>query len=487
LHSFEYEDAREAFLKAQELDSTFAMAYWGEAMSYHHSLWQKQEKEKAHEALSKLAADTETRTSLVKTDLEKDFFAAIEILFGDGTKYERDVAYREFMKGLTEKYPDNHEVLAFYAISCIGSSRNGRNEALYDQTARIAQGIIAENPGHPGALHYLIHSYDDPGHAHLAKTAADSYSKVAPDAAHALHMPSHIYVALGRWDDVVTSNIASWNASIRRLERKNLTDKGGSYHAYHWMQYGLLQRGEVEMAAELMDKMAAYAQEDTKKNARRYFIGMKGAQIVETNDWTGKYTDLDIQVDDLPITRRAGAAYLKGMKFYHQKNADSLQAVITAMTADRLEAKKQVGEAGFAMCSAAGFASKPPNELDINMVNVMEMELEAVLADLKGNAEKVKEWYEKGIKLDEELNYSFGPPVILKPVQEAYAEWLLAEKDYENALLVFEKSLKRHPRRLLSLQGQKATAAALKNAGVIAEMDKELEISLAKKERGEVL
>ena len=487
MHSFEYDDAREAFLEAQQIDSTFAMAYWGEAMTYHHSLWQKQEKEKAIAALEKLGADSETRATLVKTEIEKDFFQAVEILFGEGTKYERDVAYKNFMEGLTKKYPDNHEVAAFYAISLLGSSRNGRDEELYDQSARIVQGIIRENPGHPGALHYLIHSYDDPVHAHLAKSAADNYSKVAPDAAHALHMPSHIYVALGKWNEVVTSNIASWNASINRLERKGIEDKNGSYHAYNWLQYGLLQRGEVELATDLLTKMQAYTAEKPEKEARGYLIAMKGAHLVETNTWTGDLANIEIQNDDLPITRRAGYAFMEGMKFYHQNAIDSLQKIIAIMQKDRLQSKALVGEKGFAMCSAGGFANKPPNQLDIDMVEVMEMELEAYLATSNGDFVAAKDWFEKAITLDEGLNYSFGPPTILKPVQEAYGEWLLAQNQPAAALMIFEKSLKRHPRRLLSLQGKKQAAELLKKEAIVAEVEKELEISLAKKERGLVL
>jgi len=267
LHSFEYEDARTAFLEAQKLDSTFAMAYWGEAMTYNHSLWQRQEKEKAIAALNKLAPTADERAKLAPTSIQKDFLKSLDILFGEGTKYERDLAYNQFLESLTQKYPDNNEIASFYAISLLGASRNGRDGDLYDKSARIVQGIIKENPNHPGALHYLIHSYDDPVHAHLAKAAADSYAKVAPDAAHALHMPSHIYVALGRWDDVVTSNIASWNASVKRMERKALKDDARSYHAFNWLQYGFLQRGEFDKA----DKMV-FISDERRTNGRNKYL-----------------------------------------------------------------------------------------------------------------------------------------------------------------------------------------------------------------------
>ena len=487
LHSFEYKDARTAFLEAQKLDSTFAMAYWGEAMTYNHSLWQRQEREKAIAALNKLAPTAEKRANLAPTAIQKDFLKSLDILFGEGTKYERDLAYNQFLEGLTQKYPDNNEIASFYAISLLGASRNGRDGELYDKSARIVQGIIKENPNHPGALHYLIHSYDDPVHAHLAKVAADSYAKVAPDAAHALHMPSHIYVALGRWDDVVTSNIASWNASVKRMERKALKDDARSYHAFNWLQYGFLQRGEFDKADKILRDMVKYKDAVPNKQARGYLLAMKGAQMVETNTWDGEWAALEVDVSDLNLSKKTGHAFIEGMIAYHQKDVEKVAEVVKEMSDRRKKAQNMVGDAGFAMCSAGGYASKPPNQLEIDMAHVMEMEMEAYLTDLKGDKKSAKSWFEKGTALDEKLSYSFGPPSILKPVHEAYAEWLLDNNELEAALTVFDKALERQPRRLLSLEGKKKAAEFLENTSVLAEIKKELAVSLADKTRGKIL
>ena len=487
LYSFEYEDAREAFLKAQEEDADFAMAYWGEAMTYHHSLWQRQEKEKSVGALQKLADTKEERLSKVETTLEKDLFKGAEILFGEGTKYERDVAYRDYMEGLQAQYPNNHEVAALYAISLLGSSRNGRDGELYDKSARIAQGIIKENPNHPGALHYLIHSYDDPVHAHLAKNAADSYSKVAPDAAHALHMPSHIYVALGKWEDVITSNIASWNASVKKAKKQGKKKGSGSYHAFNWLQYGLLQKGEVEQAEGILKDMVKYGENNPTKRAMAYLVAMKGGYMVETNTWSGELADIPLDIDGLNITKKGGFYFIEGMKAYHQKETNDLTNIIKDLEESRLKAQNLVGEEGFAMCSAVGLANKPPNQLDIDMVEVMEMELRGYLADLNKNKQEAKKWFQKASELDETLNYSFGPPTILKPAHEAYAEWLLENTETEAALAMFDKSLKRHPKRLLSLKGKKQAAELLGNAKVVKAVEEELAISLNTNARVAVL
>ena len=487
LHSFEYEDSRAAFLRAQDADPDHAMSYWGEAMTFNHSLWQRQDKEKAEEALNKLGKTVEERATKVMSPFEKDVFKGVEILYGEGTKYDRDVAYADYMKGLTEKYPNNHEISAFYAVSLLGASRNGRDEELYGKTAQIAQSIIAENPNHPGALHYLIHSYDDPIHAHLAKEAADSYSQVAPDAAHALHMPSHIYVALGDWDEVVKSNIASWNASVNRMQKKELDHDARSYHAYNWLQYGLLQRGEIEQAGAILDKMIAYTSEKPSKVARGYLVAMKGAQLVESNNWESDYANVDIDVDDLNITKQLGFAFIEGIKAYKKGDIEALKSRISEINSEREKASLLVGEKGFAMCNAAGYNSKVPSQMDIDMVHVMEMELAAYLEIMNGDKVKAKEWFEKGIALDESLNYSFGPPTIVKPIHEAYAEWLLEIGDLENAMKTFDSALKKNPRRLISLKGKKKTAELMSDKEELATLNDELKKSTEAKEWAEIL
>src|SRR5688572_25203201 len=243
LHSFEYEDAAEAFRQAQQEDSTCVMAFWGEALTYNHPIWQEQDYEKGKTALEKLGINHAERIEKTSSELERDFLKATDILYGVGTKPERDKAYADFMGSLYEKYPGNHEVASIYALSLLGSVSVGRNDETYQLSAKISQKILKANPTHPGALHYLIHADDDPMHARDALVAANEYALVAPDASHALHMPTHIFVALGMWDKVIDLNEQSWRSSQERKSRKNLTNDQLGYHSFHWLEYGYLQKG----------------------------------------------------------------------------------------------------------------------------------------------------------------------------------------------------------------------------------------------------
>lgn len=472
LHNFEYEDSRTAFLEAQELDSTFLMAYWGEAMTYNHPLWRQQDYEKGQAALLKIGADPQIRAEKAATALEKDFLHAVEILYGEGKKKERDQLYSDYLAALYKQYPGNQEIAAFYALSCLGAVPVGRDNAAYEKGASIAKNIIKTNPSHPGALHYLIHSYDDPDHAALALGAANSYSKVAADAAHALHMPSHIYVAVGMWDEVVNCNIASWNASVKRMEEKGLDENARSFHAMHWRMYGHLQKGQFEKAANLIKEMDDYIQDESEKRTRTYHPWMRANYLVETGDWDGPYVDLTTKTDDLNIRSQAVLDYIKGMKAYRKGDKKEMGAILKAMAKRRTIAETLVTEEGTPMCSAAGANRYAPNRTDIDQAHIIEMELQALRY---WKDEKVAEdWLQKAVQLETATSYAYGPPRVVQPTHELYGQWLLENDQAKTAQIQFEKALERGPNRINAMKGLLTCYQKLDKKEAAAELSKKL-------------
>src|SRR5262245_39701455 len=209
LFNFEFDIAADAFLEAQKADPNFALGYWGEAMSYNHPLWAQQDLAKARKAMEKIAPTAAARAAKAPAGKERMLVESLEVLFGgSGDKLTRDIAYADTMRRIHEKFSTDDEITTFYALALLGTARPGdksiRNAM---QAAALSEAVFQRNPQHPGAAHYIIHSFDDPDHAILALPAARAYSKIAPAAAHALHMPSHIFVQLGMWDDVIASNI----------------------------------------------------------------------------------------------------------------------------------------------------------------------------------------------------------------------------------------------------------------------------------------
>ncbi len=161
LHNFQYDEAADDFREAQRIDPDFALAYWGEAMSYTHPIWMEQDKKAALSALARYAPTPAERQSKAPTALARDLIGAVDVLYGQGLKEDQDDLYMAKMAGLYAKYPDNVEVASFYALSIMGTAHEGREFSLYMRAAAIVEDFISDYPGHPGLAHYLIHATDD--------------------------------------------------------------------------------------------------------------------------------------------------------------------------------------------------------------------------------------------------------------------------------------------------------------------------------------
>ena len=459
LHNFEYADALESFEMAKEADPEMSMAYWGEAMTYNHSLWGQQEYERGVAALEEQQAFANQEAI---TLLEKDFIRAEEILYKPETpKTIRDKAYAEYMAEMYQKYPDNHEVAAFYALSLLGSVSEGRDDEIYGQGAVVVQGILEENPKHPGALHYLIHSYDDPKHAKYALNAANTYSKVATDAGHALHMPSHIYVALGMWDEVVSSNEDSYQASIDRKERKKLDGDARGYHYYHWLEYGYLQKGRFEDAKKMVINMEKFTAEKPSGRARTHMVFLKGTFLVETNDWNSEVADINVDLSGLNVAVRSQYNFLEGMKAFKTGNPALLDASIETIREDYEAEILFITDNGIAVCSGA--SNEAANQTNIDESKIMELQLLAMKAWMNDDTQLTEELLQASVVMEEALSYSYGPPFIQKPTHELYAEWLMAQDRLEDAVLQYDYTLQRATNRIMTLAGKKKAEEMIKN------------------------
>lgn len=461
LHSFEFDDAADEFRKVREVDEGFVMAYWGEAMTYNHPLWRFQDREQALEVLGELAASAEEREAMAVTEIEKDFMRAVHVLYGDGTKAERDQKYAAFMGELYEKYPGNDEVASFYSLSLIGSVVSGRDDAVFERAAAVAKEVIGRNPNHPGALHYLIHAYDDPVNAAKAIPTADVYAKVAPSAGHALHMPSHIYLAMGMWEQVVQSNEEAWAASYERKTSRGLENDEYDYHAFHWLMYGYLQTGEPEKARECLDKMIRYCDELPSERARAHKVLMRSTYAVEMGAYDDPIYEDTVALADLNIILRGMDQYVQAQRAYLAGDESRLQAIISELSKDRYFSEEIMLTGDVKMCG--GSNSALPNELDVNQTEVMELEIRALLARLQGKPEQAYDFLQQAVDIESKISYAYGPPTIVKPAAELMGDWALLDQDPAKAAKYYTLSLEMAPGRLLSAEG-KAAAGAMRGA-----------------------
>ncbi|HET9429882.1 MAG TPA: hypothetical protein VFO70_01840, partial [Chitinophagaceae bacterium] len=361
-------------------------------------------------------------------------------------------------------YPGNDEVASFYSLALNGWGTTDRSPVVFEKAATIGLEVLQRNPRHPGALHYVIHAYDNPDHASLALETADKYAIVAPDASHALHMPTHTYLALGLWDKVVSSNEVSWAASRARQERKKLDNDALGYHSYHWLLYGYLQQEHDKKARALIDSMKEFCRVLPSPRARAHLIYLKSTYAAETNDYSN-IVGLDIRQNDLNISVRAKEYFVKGMQAFYNKNEEALDNVILQLAGERLVEESKAADKGLRICGNVNPSQVTKSDLKESMV--VELELKAMKAGLKKNSALTEKLLKEAVSLQTLNGYSYGPPSVVKPSFEMYGEWLLENNKPKEAIEQFDLSLKLAPNRLLSKKG-KAAAQKLLESNPIA-------------------
>lgn len=474
IHSFEYDDALTSFQAAKEKDSTEIMSYWGEAMSHYKALWGLQDKRAGYAVLEQIGLTKEERYEKISDPLEKDFWEGVEILYGDGSLKDRNEQFNDHMGMLHEKYPKNQEAAAFYALSMMWKNNKDEDtEVIGQRSAKIAAGILEENPLHPGALHYTIHAYDNPELAELAMDAAGNYSKVAPDAGHALHMPSHIYLAMGMWPEVVASNEVSYQASVNRMNRLELDDEARGYHAYAWLHYAYLQQGREEDAIKLLSDIAGFYENTQSKGIRGYIAMMQAAQLFDTGNWPEELEVLEVNTSDLGLGATKDIALFQGKMALENKSLEQFDKIIPDYKAEIKKAELYVSEENTKMCSS-GPTRYAPNPDAIKKAKAVLFELYAMQAMIN-DYDGIDAFLREAVAFEEDSEYSFGPADILYPTFEMYGDWLLTEKRYDDALVQFNKSLERAPNRRKALLGKKSAAQALGKAEIVNEVERILE------------
>ena len=432
LHSFEYARAREAFQKASQVAPDFALAYWGEAMTYDHRIWGEQDRTSGLAALARLAPTAAERRAKAPTEREKLYLDAVEKLYGDGDERTVAAAYSSAMGELSKRFPDDLEASAFYSLSILGLTGTTRNTENYMKAAAIAEAIYKKNPLHPGALHYLIHSYDDPEHASLGLRAARAYGTVARGASHAQHMPSHIFFALGLWEDSIAANTASM---------KTARDAGGAgYHPLHWLLHSYLQVGREDEATKLLAIVENDSNTKTLSATRPTLAMCRATMLVETR---GKGpASLMTRVDP------------SGTKFQGSFSMHELAIGLEQVRRNELAEAKQT-LADLRVQNDSGRFGKS----DLETASVIEQMLDASIQFASGEKDEALKKMISAAEAEDKLIFEYGPPTIVKPAWEAAGEMLLAAGKKKEAADAFRRDLKRYPNRRLSNEGLKAAAS----------------------------
>lgn len=475
LHSFEYDDARKSFSKAIEADSNEVMAYWGKAMTHYKALWGLQNVEEGRVILNKLGSTKEERMAQAEEGIERDFWEGLELLFGEGELKERNQAFADHLALLHQKKPEHQEIAAFYALSLLWSSPTDGSQDQNINAAAIAQGILAENPNHPGALHYTIHAFDSPNLAIKGIEAANKYASTAPDAVHALHMPSHIYLNRGMWNEVASSNENSYGASVRKMERLNLGDGARGFHSYQWLHYAYLQQGRFDKATQLMKDMLVYTVNAQTPSARSYLVSMQNFQVLESGSWNLNEVPLVVEIKDLSIVTIAQHHFFVSLMASKEGDLKTIQEQIEILEGKIGAAELLVTTDGIAMCSA-GYTRYAPNKNTLLKAETLLNQMK-VLSDLiQDDQDAAESHLKEAVALESQLPLPQGPPDIPLPSYEQYAYWLIDQERHEEALVLFDLGLERTPLRAKALQGKIMAYKAIGEQAKAQEIQAELAV-----------
>jgi tetratricopeptide (TPR) repeat protein len=461
LHNFEYREAARAFQRAQAADPGFAMAYWGEAMTYNHPVWLQQDLSAARAALAKLGPTPEARAAKAATPRERTYLQAVEILYGEGDKDDRDRRYALAMEALHAAYPDDIDGTCFYTLALLGLSHAGRDVPTYMRAYAMMQEVLEQHPEHPGAAHYLIHAVDDSVHAPLGLRAANAYAKIAPGSPHAQHMTSHIYLALGMWDETVAANertIGLINEAMRSRDKD--APALGCGHPVTWLGYAYLQQGRFADARRLVEgcgeemrshpfmpehAMGPQSALDSDSSSAASFAAMRSRYLIDSGDWSGPIASTKVNVENLiaaEFTRDWSDAY-GAVRF------GKLDAATAAIARSKESTKRYVAAA-----TAAGVTA-------LRLPQIEQQQLDGLLLLKRGRTQEALALLSEAAAGESASPMEFGPPSLDKPANELLGEVLLELGRAKEACEAFHAAQVLAPGRGQSLIGLSKCARQL--------------------------
>ena len=450
LHSFWYPEALKGFTAVTEAEPGCAMGYWGIAMSHWYPLWYP-----PSPAALKAGAEAVEKAVAAgpKTEREKDYIAAIAAFYRDSDKFDhhtRSVAYEKAMEQVYLRYPEDREAAVFYGLALNASALpTDKTYANQRTAAEILNKVWAEQPNHPGVVHYLIHSDDSPRFAEAGLDAAICYSKIAPDVPHALHMPSHIFTRLGMWQQSIDSNRAAHAAAVAYVQ-KTLGPESfdtETVHTMDYLEYAYLQTAQDSGAKEVVDELASFRRSAAPNLPTAYAVAAIPVRYaLERRDWPAAAA-LSEPAIGFPLERfpwaEAMIAYARALGDAQTGNIAGAEAEIGRIQS--LEDKLKGNDPYWA-----------------NQVEVQRLAAAGILAHVQGDDKKAVALVRAAADLDGTMDKHPATPSSVLPARELLADLLLELNQPAAALVEYRAMLSTDPNRFRSLLGE---ARAAKQTG----------------------
>ncbi|HEX7960483.1 MAG TPA: hypothetical protein VF493_11225 [Terriglobales bacterium] len=447
LHSFQFSDAIQSFDAARKRDATCGIAYWGIALSDWSNPFAPGMKDKNQLQAGRESAER-GKAAGAKTMRERDYIVAVGNLYGkfESTPQQaRLVAYRDAMATVASKYPRDDEAQIFYALALAAAEEpTDKSYAARLKAGAILEKLFRKEPNHPGLAHYIIHTYDVPPLADKALVAARRYSDIAPDAPHALHMPSHTFTRVGYWQDSIDSNIAAAAASRREGQTAE------ELHASDYQVYAYLQTAQDQAARKLVEAVPEMASRFDPKvvvsgaapPAAGYFAlaAIPARYALERGDWQ-QAANLEPRATPFPHTD-AMTWFARGMAAARLHDVAKAQASVAALEEIRTRLKNA------------------KEDYWAGQVEIQRLEVNAWSLLAEGHKDEALTTIKSAAAMEDLTEKSAVTPGPLAPARELFGEMLLEVSQPAQALDQFEATLKKEPNRFRTLYGA-ARAAQL--------------------------
>ena len=445
MHHMMYVSARETFEKVIETDPGCAMGYWGVATSLFQPLWGTRPSD---EDLQRGWDNINRALDLVESDREKLLVQSTAEFFREPESADFRSRVSRWIDGVEEAYnafPNDHDIAALYSLTKLTATQYSDDpEPLLDDAEYILREIFEQNSAHPGAIHYSIHATDVDGRAENALDMVKAYGNIAPEVPHALHMPSHIYVRLGDWPEVIEWNAKSANAAL--LHPVNGAESHHYIHAIDYLVYAYLQRGEDEKAESVFQDVLKKERHQASFISAFHFAAIPARLAVEQKDWE-RAANLEPRTPDyLPWD---ASPWAEGLTWY----ARGLGSVHTGDLEGAYMAKKRLVE----------LREHAKDRGDDGMAIYIEADrlaLSGWIALTEGEDEAAVELARSAADLEGSIQKHPVTPGALQPPNEALGDILLRLDRPADALAAYEASDAIWPGRLNTLMGA-AVAARL--------------------------
>ena len=430
LHSFQYQQADQTFSDAAKLDSKCAMAYWGKAMSRYEQLWEFP----SGKALKLGAEDIQRAQTLdAQTGRERGYIAATAAFYlaaAKVTETQRVQAFSVALAGLHKQWPDDVNAAAFYALSLLALADQQEVDAQANRKAAIAilEPLCRQAPDNPGPAHYLIHATDTAEFAAQGLEAARAYSKIAPDSSHALHMPSHIFVRLGLWQESISSNIAA-AASAAKATQEHRSSPHYQFHALDFLNYSYLQSGQESKSREMVKELETVPGADHESIAEHQ-AWFAARNAFESHRWKEA---AELPIPKVPRDSQESTYRVRAIAAAHLGDAAAARQSLQKYVEISAEERRKSSHHG----------DKAPDK------SVRQLEAEAWVAFAEGKTEEAV----KTLRAAADREDADGVESLTMPAREMLADMLLERKRPAEALAEFKAALKNSPNRFDSLYG----------------------------------